>query len=72
MGEKDTAGFLQFMNGMNESIAAQDEVRDQRLDQVRVQRDAERRARLGRLRARPRTKHKTHRVRSVFGYVDPK
>lgn len=76
MAEKDTAGFLKWMNAMNDSIAdpkaAEAKIKSQvGLDPVREERDSERRERLGQLRARPKNRSKTNRIRNAFGYTDP-
>lgn len=39
-------------------------------DQTRIQRDAQRRERLGRLRARPRPSKRPNRARPVQGYME--
>jgi hypothetical protein len=74
MSKKDTAGFLARMNARNESIAAREveaKIQSQRgVDPVREARDAERRERLGQLRARPKPKKKLRHVRSTFGHID--
>lgn len=71
--KKSTARFLASMNAMNNSIAAREAEETQPktdVDAVRLQRDAERRERLGTLRAREHPGKRPHRAYNVFGYID--
>lgn len=68
--------FLQLLNETNARIAeglaqeqAEAEKNKKGVDPVRLQRDQDRREKLGQLRARPKSKRKTGHVRSVFGHV---
>lgn len=71
MARGSAANFLRLMNSQNEAIIAREkeaEAREEAAkptpDLVRLQRDTERRERLGQLRARPRSRSKTARVRA--------
>lgn len=71
--KESTARFLASMNAMNNRIAADEaavEAPKADVDPVRVQRDAERRERLGQLRARVHPRKHTQTVYPVFGHVD--
>lgn len=73
MPKKDTAAFLQWMNERNNRIAAQEpevSAPKEDVDPVRIQRDVERRERLGQLRARVHPRKHTQTVYPVFGHVD--
>lgn len=71
MAKKDTASFFRFINEMNAMIEVGERPESTAgEDQLRIQREAERRERLGQLRARPKRKSKTNRISSVFGYTD--
>lgn len=70
-GESSTERFMRLMNEANERIAADEEKAKQpRLgeDPVRVAADRARREKFGQLRARPKSRSKTRRVRNVFGH----
>jgi hypothetical protein len=76
MAKRDAAKFLQQLNEQNERIAARKAAEEEAkkkagADPVRLQRDAERRERLGQLRAR---EHSSKRPRrswgSPWGYTD--
>lgn len=62
------------MNKANEAIAAREAEEEKyeapQPDAVRLQRDAERRERLGQLRAREHRSKRPREVRNVFGKVD--
>lgn len=71
MARGSAADFLRLLNEQNERIAArkareEEEARARGLDQVRLQKDQERRERLGQLRAR---EHSSKRPRRAFGSV---
>lgn len=75
MPETKTQRFLRLVNEQNAQIAerkAKEAEADKKrgLDPVRIQKDAERREKLGQLRARPKPRRKTHKVSSVFPVVD--
>lgn len=72
MPKKDTQSFLDWMNELNDSIAARDKAgKEAGQDPERLKRDAERRERLGQLRARehPASRRKQEK-HNVFGHVD--
>lgn len=78
MAKRDTAKFLRLMNEANNRIAAR-EAEEKKLeearqpDQVRLQRDAERREKAGGpLRAREHPSKRPRQVRNVFGGVNLK
>jgi hypothetical protein len=67
-----TSDFLRLMNEANDRIAAREAEESAPKfgeDPVRLQRDRERREKLGQLRAREHPGKRPMRVRSVFGYV---
>lgn len=71
MTKKDTASFFRFINEMNAMVEAGEKPESTAgEDQIRLQRQDERRERLGQLRARPKLRKKTGRAHSVFGYSD--
>jgi len=70
-----TARFLELMNKANAKIAAHETQREAELegigtDQVRVQRDAERRERLGQLRAIEHPRSRPKIANPVFGHIN--
>lgn len=69
---RDTAAFLRAMNERNAVIAAR-EAKPPEVDQIRIDREQERREKWGPLRARehPSRRKNTGQVRSVFPYVNP-
>lgn len=74
MAKKETSDFLRLMNQRNEAIASREteEAAESSvgMDPVRLQREAERRERLGTLRANVHPSKKGRSVRNVFGYTD--
>jgi hypothetical protein len=74
--KESTEKFFRIMNEANARIATQEAEEASKqpagvgVDQVRLQKDAERREKMGQLRARPKTKKKTHHVHNVFGHVN--
>lgn len=71
MSSDSTAEFFRLMNEANERIAAAEAKKNEPdLDQVRLQKDAERRERYGQLRAREHTGKRPKQVRPIFGHVD--
>lgn len=73
MAQRDTAKFLRIMNEANERIAAREaeEAQPQTdLDSERLKRDAERRERLGTLRAREHSSKRPRQAYPVFGHVE--
>lgn len=71
--KESTARFLASMNATNNSIAARETEEAQAKiapDSERLKRDAERRERLGTLRAREHPGKRPHRAYNVFGYID--
>lgn len=71
MAKKDTAAFFRFINEMNASITEDKVESTAGLDQIRLERDAERRERLGTLRAREHIGSRPVQVRNIYGYIDP-
>lgn len=75
MARGSAAEFLKLLNEQNDRIAARlaaEEVKKQGIgvDPIRVQRDQERRSRLGQLRAREHSSRRPVRAfGSVFGHV---
>lgn len=71
--DESTAKFLAFIERQNAAIAAE-AARKEELkpepDHIRLQRDAERRAKYGTLRAREKSNHRTRQARSIFGHTD--
>lgn len=69
----DTENFLRLLNESNARIAARqaEEAAATTPDQVRLQRDAERREKWGQLRAREHPGSRPHEVRNAFGHVRP-
>ena len=70
-----TARFLELMNKANAQIAAHEAKKEAEreamgTDPVRVERDAERRERLGQLRAVEHPRSRPHIANPVFGHVD--
>lgn len=75
MTQKNPVEFLRLMNETNDAIAAREaeELAQKHvgMDPIRVQREAERRERLGQLRARQHVSGRRNSpVRNVFGYTD--
>lgn len=71
--KESTARFLASMNAMNNRIAEQEAAESAPkvdIDAERVKRDAERRERLGTLRAREHPGKRPRRAYNVFGYMD--
>lgn len=75
MARGSAAEFLKLLNEQNDRIAARkaEEAKKQRteVDPVRIQRDKERRERLGQLRAREHSSKRPIRAYgSVFGHIN--
>lgn len=75
MPKRDTEGFLRWLNEQNDKIAAKEAKPPEGVgvDPIREQREAERRERLGQLRAREHSgrARRGRKARNVFGYSDP-
>ena len=70
----DTESFLRLLNESNARIAAMEAAKADDIpqpDEVRLQREKERREKWGQLRAREHASKRPKQARSVFGYVDP-
>lgn len=67
MGSTDD--FLRLLNEQNARLAAIEVEKENSVDQIRLQRDQERRERWGTLRARERPSKRPFVVRSVFGHT---
>jgi hypothetical protein len=67
MGSTDD--FLRLINEQNERIVAREVEKEASIDQVRLQRDQERRERWGQLRAREHPNKRPKQVHPVFGHV---
>jgi hypothetical protein len=69
---EETSGerFLRWMNEENARIAAQMETAAPSLDEIREQRQEERREKLGQLRARTHSGSRPKHSKNVFGYID--
>lgn len=73
---ESTKRFLQLMKEENEAIArlaaadAERKARKAQPDELRLQREAERREKLGELRARERPSNRPRKAYSVFPYID--
>jgi hypothetical protein len=76
MGAGGASNFLKLLNEQNERIAARKEAEEEAKkkagsDPVRLQRDAERRERLGQLRAREHSSKRPRRSWGApWGYID--
>lgn len=71
MEETSTELFLRLMNERNNRIAADEpEVLPPSLDPIREQRQADRREKLGQLRARTHSGKRPQRVRSILPHID--
>lgn len=71
--DDSTEKFFAFLNKQNAAIAAkeaEEALKKPEPDPVRLQREAERRAKWGQLRAREQPSKRPHRGRSVFGYTN--
>lgn len=71
--KESTARFLASMNAMNDRIAADEAaVAEPKtdVDPVRIERDAERRARLGQLRAIEHPRSRPKNAVPVFGHIN--
>lgn len=71
---KNTANFLRLLEEQNAVIAAQEAERKAQLpkpDQIRLQREQERREKWGTLRARKHPGRRPVRSYNVFPHVDP-
>jgi hypothetical protein len=73
--KEDTQKFLEIINAQAERFQAREAEKTQPsgvgFDPIRVQREQERRDKLGQLRAREKSGKRPHRARSVFPRVDP-
>jgi hypothetical protein len=67
MGSADE--FIRLLNERNAYIAAMQVEKENSVDQVRLQRDRERRERWGTLRARERPSRRPYVVHNAFGHV---
>lgn len=72
--DESTERFLFLMERQNVAIAAQAAAREQQAvvntDQVRLQREQERREKWGQLRAREKPGKRNHQVSRVFPHID--
>jgi hypothetical protein len=69
----DTENFLRLLNESNARIAAMEAERQavKGLDEVRLQREQERREKWGQLRAREHQRSRHYQVNNVFGHNNP-
>jgi hypothetical protein len=66
-----TANFLRLMNERNAAIAALEAAKEAAIpdfDPIRLEREEERRAKYGQLRAREKPSHRQKRVRHLYGH----
>lgn len=77
MANKSTARFFQLMQEQNDQIRARVEAERAKtkseqvgMDETRLRTDAERRERLGKLRARPHPSKRPRSGRPVLGYME--
>lgn len=68
--DESTAKFFAFLERQNAAIAAREASREVELDQVRLQREVERREKWGQLRAREKPSHRPRRTRTLYGHSD--
>lgn len=72
--DNSTERFLDILERQNARIAAaaanQAQQQEADTDQLRLQREAERREKWGTLRAREQPSKRPHRARNVFDYID--
>lgn len=72
MGGSNPFSIFDQLTEARAAMEVQEEIRvEAGVDTMRVKRDAERRERLGQLRAREHESKRPKRVRPAFGFVDP-
>jgi hypothetical protein len=69
----DTESFLRLLNESNARIAAMEAAKAEatRPDEIRLQREQERREKWGQLRAREHPRSRHYQVNNVFGHNNP-